>query len=100
MSSKDNQEPPLSKEEERERDMKYHVYVRLPFKRGDFVDPRPVSWSRLIARRWSETKLHLQAEWDETKSEALWSIISGVAQTEIACQHNPLRPPLGVLATY
>jgi hypothetical protein len=22
---------------------KFHVYIRLPFKRGDFVDPGPVS---------------------------------------------------------
>ncbi|KAM7221058.1 autophagy-related protein 29 [Rhypophila decipiens] len=45
-------------------DQKYHVYVRLPFNRGDFVDPPPVNW-------------------DEKKSEALWAIISGVSQTEI-----------------
>ncbi|KAK3997009.1 hypothetical protein QBC44DRAFT_126754 [Cladorrhinum sp. PSN332] len=35
---------------------KYTVYVRLPFRRGDFVDPPPVNW-------------------DEKKSEELWSII-------------------------
>ncbi|KAK4164194.1 hypothetical protein QBC43DRAFT_318286 [Cladorrhinum sp. PSN259] len=35
---------------------RYTVYVRLPFQRGDFVDPQPVNW-------------------DEKKSEALWSII-------------------------
>ncbi|KAK4241999.1 hypothetical protein C8A03DRAFT_29740 [Achaetomium macrosporum] len=39
---------------------KYHVYIRLPFKRGDFVDPGPVNWS-------------------EKKSEALWSILSDVS---------------------
>ncbi|KAK3331023.1 hypothetical protein B0H66DRAFT_635979 [Apodospora peruviana] len=43
---------------------RYHVYVRLPLYRGDFVDPPPVNW-------------------DERHSEALWSIISGVSQTEI-----------------
>lgn len=36
------------KEKEREKDFtrsepKYEVYVRLPFNRGDFVDPPPVS---------------------------------------------------------
>jgi hypothetical protein len=25
------------------REPRYHVYVRLPFNRGDFVDPPPVS---------------------------------------------------------
>jgi len=25
------------------REPKYHIYVRLPFNRGDFVDPPPVS---------------------------------------------------------
>ncbi|KAK3941944.1 hypothetical protein QBC46DRAFT_362981 [Diplogelasinospora grovesii] len=49
------------------REPQYHVYVRLPFNRGDFVDPPPVNW-------------------DERKSEALWSILSGVSQTEIDCK--------------
>lgn len=26
-----------------EPEYEYHVYVRLPFNRGDFVDPPPVS---------------------------------------------------------
>jgi len=30
----------MTKEEQRE--VRYHVYVRLPFRRGDFVDPPPV----------------------------------------------------------
>ncbi|KAH8886859.1 hypothetical protein GQ53DRAFT_339844 [Thozetella sp. PMI_491] len=65
MASRDNQEsPPLSRDEDRERHVKYHVYVRLPFKRGDFIDPPPF-------------------DWDESKSEALWGIISVVAHTEI-----------------
>lgn len=28
-----------------------------------------------------------QVKWNEAKSEALWSIISGVAKTEIDCEH-------------
>ncbi|KAL2020994.1 hypothetical protein VTK56DRAFT_7768 [Thermocarpiscus australiensis] len=47
-----------------DRDPKYHVYVRLPFSRGDFVDPGPVNW-------------------DEKKSEALWSILSDVSLTDV-----------------
>ncbi|KAK7974056.1 hypothetical protein PG989_015904 [Apiospora arundinis] len=42
----------------------YTVFIRLPFPRGDFVDPPPVNW-------------------DSSKDEALWNIISEVAKTEI-----------------
>ncbi|KAI0395164.1 hypothetical protein F5Y17DRAFT_457213 [Xylariaceae sp. FL0594] len=42
----------------------YTVFVRLPFPRGDFVDPPP-------------------ANWDSSKDEALWSIISNLSKTEI-----------------
>ncbi|KAK0733665.1 hypothetical protein B0T26DRAFT_745686 [Lasiosphaeria miniovina] len=57
-----NPEPSLPSKEKKEP--KYHVYIRLPFNRGDFVDPPPM-------------------DWDERKSEALWGIISGASQTEI-----------------
>ncbi|KAK3311382.1 uncharacterized protein B0T15DRAFT_72788 [Chaetomium strumarium] len=43
---------------------RYHVYIRLPFKRGDFVDPGPVNWS-------------------DKKSEALWSILSDVSLDDV-----------------
>ncbi|KAM7208915.1 autophagy-related protein 29 [Naviculisporaceae sp. PSN 640] len=59
MASKDRPERPAKERME----PKFHVYVRLPFNRGDFVDPPPVNW-------------------DERKSEALWAIISG-SQTDI-----------------
>lgn len=42
----------------------YTVFIRLPFPRGDFVDPPPVNW-------------------DPTKDEALWNIVSKVSKTEI-----------------
>ncbi|KAL1859749.1 hypothetical protein Daus18300_009471 [Diaporthe australafricana] len=45
-------------------DPNYTVYIRLPFPRGDFVDPPPVKW-------------------DASKDESLWKILSGVAKTEI-----------------
>ncbi|KAL2136398.1 hypothetical protein VTI74DRAFT_3832 [Chaetomium olivicolor] len=56
------------------REPRYHVYVRLPFNRGDFVDPGPVNWS-------------------EKKSEVLWSILSGpspenVDWTKLATQFD------------
>ncbi len=43
MAGKENQESSPSRVKDRERATKYHVYVRLPFKRRDFVDPPPVS---------------------------------------------------------
>ncbi|KAL6857773.1 hypothetical protein ACO1O0_005216 [Amphichorda felina] len=42
----------------------YTVFVRVPIPRGDFVDPPPVNW-------------------DSSKDDALWKILSGATQTEI-----------------
>ncbi|KAI1199088.1 hypothetical protein F5X97DRAFT_132279 [Nemania serpens] len=44
----------------------YTVFIRLPFPRGDFVDPPPVNW-------------------ESSKDEALWSIVSKLSKTEIDC---------------
>ncbi|KAI1420824.1 hypothetical protein F5Y12DRAFT_787946 [Xylaria sp. FL1777] len=44
----------------------YTVFIRLPFPRGDFVDPPPVNW-------------------EPSKDEALWSIVSKLSKTEIDC---------------
>lgn len=41
----------------------YTVFIRLPFKRGDFQDPTPV-------------------EWDSTKDKALWKLISKASNTK------------------
>ncbi|KAI1154370.1 hypothetical protein F4825DRAFT_448556 [Nemania diffusa] len=41
----------------------YTVFIRLPFPRGDFVDPPP-------------------ANWESSKDDALWSIISNLSKTE------------------
>ncbi|KAA8628104.1 hypothetical protein SMACR_05468 [Sordaria macrospora] len=67
-------ERPGSSSNQDRREPRYHVYVRLPFNRGDFVDPPPVSW-------------------DDRKSEALWTIISGVSQTEIDCKSTSSKNP-------
>ena len=32
------------------REPKYHVYIRLPFNRGDFVDPGTVSFALCFSR--------------------------------------------------
>ncbi|KAI3329635.1 hypothetical protein F4824DRAFT_505949 [Ustulina deusta] len=45
-------------------DPTYTVFIRLPFPRGDFVDPPPVNW-------------------EPSKDEALWSIVSKLSKTEI-----------------
>ncbi|KAI1323260.1 hypothetical protein F5Y16DRAFT_348438 [Xylariaceae sp. FL0255] len=42
----------------------YTVFIRLPFPRGNFIDPP-------------------QVDWDSTKDEALWTIISNLSKTEI-----------------
>ncbi|KAI1881805.1 hypothetical protein JX265_000631 [Neoarthrinium moseri] len=42
----------------------YTVFIRLPFPRGDFADPPPVNW-------------------DSSKDEALWDIVSGVSKTDL-----------------
>ncbi|KAK9425204.1 hypothetical protein SUNI508_03344 [Seiridium unicorne] len=42
----------------------YTVFIRLPFPRGGFVDPPPVNW-------------------DSSKDEALWNIVSEVSKTDI-----------------
>ncbi|KAI1392368.1 uncharacterized protein F4822DRAFT_425577 [Hypoxylon trugodes] len=42
----------------------FTVFVRLPFPRGDFIDPPP-------------------SNWDSSKDEALWSIISRLSGTEV-----------------
>ncbi|KAJ9155171.1 Autophagy-related protein [Pleurostoma richardsiae] len=42
----------------------YTVYVRLPFPRGDFVDPPTIRW-------------------DASKDEELWKILSGATKTDI-----------------
>ncbi|CAN8100575.1 unnamed protein product [Discula destructiva] len=44
-----------------DREPTYTVFIRLPFPRGDFVDPPPV-------------------EWTAAKDEELWKIFSGVAK--------------------
>ncbi|KAK6224406.1 hypothetical protein QIS74_02733 [Colletotrichum tabaci] len=45
-------------------DPTYTVFVRLPILRGEFTDPRPVTW-------------------DSTKDDVLWNILSNAAKTEI-----------------
>ncbi|KAB5562828.1 hypothetical protein GE09DRAFT_1109882 [Coniochaeta sp. 2T2.1] len=56
---------------------RYEVYVRLPFNRGDFVDPPPV-------------------DWDDSKSDALWNIISEVERAERKIDCNATSFGVGV----
>ncbi|KAK0656482.1 hypothetical protein B0T16DRAFT_399480 [Cercophora newfieldiana] len=82
MASKEKEK---EKPEVKEEDIQYVVYVRLPFNRGDFVDPPPVKW-------------------DETKSECLWGIISGpkaeINWPELAAQFEVTVEFLIQMASY
>lgn len=67
----------------------YTVYIRLPFPRGDFVDPPPVSDPSLCRHIPSPILIDLhshQVKWDASKDESLWKILSGVSKTEIDCE--------------
>lgn len=67
----------------------YTVYIRLPFPRGDFVDPPPVSNPSLCRNIPSPILTDVpphQVKWDASKDESLWRILSGVAKTEIDCE--------------
>lgn len=67
----------------------YTVYIRLPFPRGDFVDPPPVSDPTLYCHKSITVLISIylhQVKWDASKDESLWRILSGVAKTEIDCK--------------
>ncbi|KAK4125021.1 hypothetical protein N657DRAFT_689392 [Parathielavia appendiculata] len=51
---------------EERREPRYHVYIRLPFNRGDFVDPGTVNWN-------------------EIKSDALWAVLSDSSLGHVDC---------------
>ena len=53
-------------------DTKFTVFIRLPFPRGDFVDPPPVS----AASQLISISLTRQVEWNAAKDQALWNILS------------------------
>ncbi|KAK0633598.1 hypothetical protein B0T14DRAFT_507331 [Immersiella caudata] len=82
MASKDKEK---EKQDTKEEDIQYVVYVRLPFNRGDFVDPPPVKW-------------------DEIKSERLWGIISepkaDINWHDLAAQFDVTVEFLLQMATY
>lgn len=57
-------EPPSSSDQEK----RFTVFIRLPFPRGDFVDPPPVKW-------------------DAAKDQRLWDILSRASKGhEIDCE--------------
>lgn len=67
----------------------YTVYIRLPFPRGDFVDPPPVSDPKPVPACSITILINIlshQVKWDASKDESLWKILSGVAKTEIDCE--------------
>lgn len=55
------------------KDTNFTVFIRLPFPRGDFVDPPPVRSSFL----WMLSHvLTDQVEWNAAKDQALWDVLS------------------------
>ena len=58
-----------------EKHCHFTVFIRLPFPRGDFVDPSPVSSTQSGAALLSLTNIH-QIDWDSSKDRALWDILS------------------------
>jgi hypothetical protein len=61
----------------------YTVFIRLPFPRGDFVDPPSVS-----APLYLQTMLTFQVEWDAAKDKALWKILSKASKnSDIDCMY-------------
>ena len=57
-----------------EKHCHFTVFIRLPFPRGDFVDPPPVSITRSEA---VPLLIYIrQIDWDSSKDRALWDILS------------------------
>ena len=55
-------------------DVHFTVLVRLPFARGDFVDPHPVGCERIRCSFGMLTGC--QSEWTSEKDRELWEILS------------------------
>jgi hypothetical protein len=56
-------------------DTQFTVFIRLPFPRGDFVDPAPVI-ARPTGSACGPPLTLLQVEWNAAKDQALWNILS------------------------
>lgn len=57
-----------------EKHCHFTVFIRLPFPRGDFVDPPPVSTTQKGA---ALSLINIpQIDWDSSKDRALWDILS------------------------
>ncbi len=63
----------------------FTVFVRLPFNRGDFVDPPPV-WAE-ITIEIDTILILLQVAWNAAKEQELWAVISRQSKSnEINCR--------------
>jgi hypothetical protein len=73
----------------------YRVFIRVPIPRGDFVDPPPV---RAPLAPWLielDREAHRpQVDWDASKDDALWKILSKVSKTQINCTCPPSSSPV------
>lgn len=55
-------------------DVHYTVFIRLPFPRGDFVDPPEVCYiAIMIYNRYVDL---LQVNWNSAKDRELWDLLS------------------------
>jgi hypothetical protein len=61
--------------------IQFTALIRLPFERGEFVDPQQAS--RPLSRLYRTRPLTLtKATWDATKDRELWRIVSKSAKTK------------------
>lgn len=68
----------------------YTVYVRVPFPRGDFVDPPPVRLLPSMLSFMDALAEDLKVEWDAAKERSLWKVLSKASKnSDIDCKsHN------------
>jgi hypothetical protein len=64
-------------------DTNYTVFIRVPFPRGEFEDPPPVS--ALSVEAFFDINLQEQVEWSAPKDQALWDILSRPSKGDIDC---------------
>lgn len=81
---------PAAKPASPDSSVHYTCFIRLPFPRGDFVDPPQVI--SLETDSYRKATDHIKVDWNSTKDRALWKIISKASNSkELDCMcsfHN------------
>lgn len=71
------------------QDVHYTLFVRLPFARGDFVNP-PLVILCDHSRKRDDNAYGDKVDWDAVKDQALWNILSqNPRSTTINCKYAP-----------